>query len=195
MKKKINISRRNATIFKQFFIIAMVVMTVADLLFLAIPKYSTISKIVLYSSPQYMVFIWLFGMMTTNFFFPRKKSIIKIKKSTSIVVSVCIAIILLFVGHAIVEEKNCASADFPSFKKGVPYYMEVTCREYEENIRVDCNTLKCKQQAQAYILKDGSDKTHQLRYDLRLEMKLILMIFGFISGYFIWSQSIEENIT
>lgn len=194
MKKNINISRRNATIFKKFFIIAMVVMTIADLLFLAIPKYSTISKIVLYSSPQYMVFIWLFGMMTTNFFFPRKKSVVKIKKSTSILVSIFIAIMLLFAGHVVVEEKSCASVDFPSFK-GIPYYMEITCREYKENIRVDCNALKCKRQEQAYVLQDDNSKTHILRYDLTPEMKLLLMIFGFISGYFIWPQSIEENVT
>jgi len=193
MKRNIHISQRNVTLFKQLFIIAMAVLTIADVFFVLTPTYSTISQIVLYSSPEYMVFIWLFGLMTANFFFPRKKSTVKIKKSTSVLVSLTIAIILLITGHVIHKEKTC-TADFPSFKD-VPFYMEITCREYKNNIRVNCKTLTCKQQNQTYILQDVKNTIHELRYDLTPEIKLLLMIFGFISGYIIWPQSIEGNIT
>lgn len=193
MKGIMNIYRPNATFFKQFFIVTMVVLVLADVFFLLNENYSTISQVALYSSPKYMVFIWLFGVMTMNFFFPRNKSTVKIKKSVSIFLTVSVGIILLFAGHAIAVQKDCESADFPSVE--VPYYMEATCREFSKNARVDCDDLKCKKQKEGYVLQDEENTVYILKYDLTPEMKLLLMIFGFIFGYLIWPQSIEENVT
>jgi len=132
--------------------------------------------------------------MTMNFFFPRKKSTVKIKKPVSIFLTVSFGTILFFVGHVIAVQKDCASADFPSFK--VPYYMEVTCREFSKNARVDCDDLKCKKQGESYVLlQDKKNIVYTLKYDLTPEMKFLLLIFGFIFGYVVWPQSIEENIS
>jgi len=102
--------------------------------------------------------------------------------------------LLMCLGHAIAVQKDCASAGFPAIE--VPYYMEVNCREYSKNERVNCDDLKCKKQGESYVLlQDKKNTVYTLKYDLTPEMKLLLMIFGFIFGYVIWPQSIEENVT
>lgn len=194
MKGIMNIYRPNATFFKQFLIVIMVVLVLADVFFLLEPNYSTISQVALYSSPKYMVFIWLFGLMTMNFFFPRRKSTVKIKKPISIFLTVSVGTLLLFTGHSIAVQKDCEAANFPSVE--VPYYMEVTCREFSKNERVDCDDLKCKKQGESYVLQQDEESiVYILKYDLTPEMKFLLLVFGFIFGYVIWPQSIEENIS
>ncbi len=199
MDKKIDISKLNVTRFKKFFIIAICVLVVADVFFLLADDYATISKVVLYSTPRYLIWIWLFGMLTTHFFFPRKKSDVKIQRKTSFAITALIAAGLLFAGYALDKEVTCNDVDFPSLK-GKPFYIELSCREYVENIRLDCANFDCQKQANnAYALVNAKKETENtqflLKYDITQEMKLLLMIFGFISGYFIWPQTVKEEIT
>lgn len=195
---KIDISKLNVTRFKQLFIIAIAVLIVADVFFLFADDYATISKVVLYSTPRYLVWIWLFGMLTMHFFFPREKTEVKISRTTSFVITLLILAGLLLAGHFLDKKVTCNDVvDFPVFKKQ-PFYIELSCREYIENIRVDCATLDCQKINNAYTLVDEKpDKNTQflIKYDITQEMKLLLMIFGFISGYFIWPQTVKEEIT
>lgn len=188
-------SKLNVTRFKKFFIIAICILIVADVFFLFAEDYATISKVVLYATPRYLVWIWLFGMLTTHFFFPRRKSTVKIKRRTSFMITVLIAVGLFFVGHVLDKKVACNDVDFPSLRIK-PFYIELSCREYRENIRVDCATLNCQRQASGdtYMLVNNKNEQFVLKYDITQEMKLLLMIFGFISGYFIWPQTIGGEI-
>jgi len=196
MSKKIDVSQLNVTQFKKFFIIAICALIVADVFFLLADDYATISKVVLYATPKYLVWIWLFGMLTTHFFFPRKKSEVRIRRVTSFMITALIAVGLLFVGHALDKELTCNDVDFPTLQEK-PFYIELSCREYRENIRVDCAILDCQKQTSTntYALIDNKNGQFVLKYDITQEMKLLLIFFGFISGYFIWPQTIEGDIT
>ncbi|MEM6806954.1 MAG: hypothetical protein AAF696_36475, partial [Bacteroidota bacterium] len=61
---------KNYKIFKRVLIGVAIFLAIADVYFLSDKNpYSTISKVVLYSTPKYLVSIWLFGFFSSHFFF------------------------------------------------------------------------------------------------------------------------------
>lgn len=155
--------------------------------------FPTISQVVLFSSPKYMVFIWLFGLFSANFFFPRKKQEVLFKedhptfqKSLAYILTGIFAVVLLVSGHKLHKEVSCADRTLVA-GQDVPNYIEITCRDFKTNQRL----ANCQQ---VYCNKSTEDQAQiMFKYDLVLEYKLLLLIIGFFWGYYVTPQCDEEE--
>lgn len=204
------IKKENSARFKKILIGVAIFLAVADVYFLFddnfFDKWSleTISKVALYSSPKYLVFIWLFGFLSAHFFLPRRSNEKTLKKRVGFASTIILMVCLTAVGQHLSRSRTCQGLDYPNFTK-VPFFMEGTCRNAISNRRVECELLDChlnqgKLELQKKVKNQGITKVvsrgekspnYRLKYDLTTEMKFLLIIFGAFCGYFIWPQKIK----
>lgn len=201
----IKLDGKSARTFKIVLISVMGLLLIADIYFLSSVKHPTISKVALYSSPRYLVLIWLFGFFTTHFFFPRvlpPKPDKLIERKSSFLWSILMGVALLIIGFLVSKPTDCNELGFPEFRN-TSFFMEATCRDFANNSRVSCDNLICKERGEDTPMEYFTEKKYQLtnneggdfmvKYDLTPEMKFLLLILGFFWGYYIWPQKKSKN--
>lgn len=198
--------------FKRILVGVAIFLAVSDVYFLFDQLFfdewalDTISKVVLYSSPKYLVFIWLFGFLSAHFFFPRPRTDIHVSRAWSITGTVSISVFLVCIGFYASQGKTCANLDYPNFQSVSVFteiFMETTCRDAITNRRVECDALDCEmvagklqlrpkegnmQKVGLLALNDPHAPAYKIKYDLTLEMKFLLILMGLLAGYFLWPQ-------
>lgn len=160
---------------KRVVIIIFAVLLLLDVVFVLPNKFPTISKVVLFSSPKNLFFIWFWGVATANIFFPRKfKHVVKIR-IIGFILLIGITVPLYFVGQMVSKQSaglECSdSATAPS-----SYFTEIICYNgLDQKITCANAGIDC------YV-----------RIDINTRTKAMLIIAGMLFGYFLWPQLERE---
>jgi hypothetical protein len=160
---------------KRVVIIIFAALLLLDVVFVLPNKFPTISKVVLFSSPKNLFFIWLWGVATANLFFPRKfKHVVKIR-IIGLVLLIGITVPLYFVGQMVSRQAaglECTdSATTPT-----SFFTEIICY----------NDLDQK------ITCTSAGEGCYVRIDINTCTKAMLIIAGMLFGYFLWPQLERE---
>lgn len=160
---------------KRIVIIIFAALLLLDVVFVLPNKFPTISKVVLFSSPKNLFFIWLWGVATANLFFPRKfKHVVRIR-IIGFILLIGITVPLYFVGQMVSRQSaglECSDgATMPS-----SFFTELICYN-ELDQKMPCANA-------------GTDC--YVRIDINTHTKAMLIILGMLFGYFLWPQLERE---
>ena len=168
---------------KMALILVFVALILLDVALLVFDK-PTISKIVLNSSPRFMVLIWIWGILSANFFLPRRSEDVKVPKWLGFVLLIGITAFLAFSGNKMYH--GTLGCDAETAQPDIPKFTEVIGNSPENKDHTRYPNATC------YYIQDHSS-TVDFRYDLRQEAKLFLFLLGGFFGYFIWPQRLDKN--
>ena len=161
---------------KRVVIIIFAALILLDILFVLPNKFPTISKVVLFSSPKNLFFIWLWGVATANIFFPKKfKNVVKIK-IIGLILLIGITLTLYFAGQMVSKQSagiNCNN----SAMAPTSLFTELICYN-ELDQKVACT--------------DPRTPCNYVRIDINTLTKAILILAGMLFGYFLWPQLEKE---
>ena len=161
---------------KRVVIILFAALILLDILFVLPNKFPTISKVVLFSSPKNLFFIWLWGVATANLFFPKKfKNVAKIK-IIGFILLIGITVALYFVGQRVSEQSagiNCNN----NAMAPTSMFTEIICYN-ELDQKVAC--------------ADPGTPCNYVRIDINTRTKAMLIVAGMLFGYFLWPQLERE---
>ncbi len=157
---------------KRVTIIIFATLLILDIVFVFPGNFPTISRVVLFSSPKYLFIIWIWGIATSNIFFPRKIANPVKTKIIGLVFLIAITIPLYFVGNMMSKQSDELSC---IDRNTAPGYMftEIICYN-EEVIKVDCS--------------NDATPCASVRIDLNTSTKILLLVAGMLFGYFLWPQ-------
>lgn len=157
---------------KRITIIIFAILLLVDIIFVLPNPFPTFSTVILKSSPKYMFIIWIWGIMTANLFFSRNIPFKFRVKVIGLIFIVVITIALYFAGKSI----SYASKDL-SYEnielKSTSIFTEIICYN-REGYKIDC--------------VNNRTNYHFAKYDLTTGSKFLLLLAGFIFGYFLWPQ-------
>lgn len=140
-------------------------------------SFPTISRVMLFSSPKYLFIIWLWGIATSNIFFPRKiKNTVKVK-FIGLLFLIAITVPLYFVGDMISKQSDELSFIDRS-TASTSMFTEIICYN-EDVLKVDCSN-------------DATPCT-SVRIDINTGTKTMLLVAGMLFGYFLWPQ-VEKKV-
>ncbi len=173
---KDKLEHENVKKIKRVVIIIFAALLILDVVFVLPNKFPTISKVVLFSSPKNLFFIWLWGVATANIFFPRKfKHVVKIR-IIGLILLIGITVPLYFVGQMLSEQSsgiNCSD----SVSTPTSYFTEIICYNKLDQ-KVACGY--------------ASTPCNYVRIDINTRTKAMLIIAGMLFGYFLWPQLERE---
>lgn len=158
---------------KRFVIIIFAMLIILDVIFvLPYTKFPTISRVVLMSSPKYLFVIWLWGIATSNIFFPRRITHTFSMKITGLIVLIVITVPLFYVGNMVLDQSDqllCSTINTDS----VTMFTDIICYN-DLGQKVDCakDTFLCS----------------SVRVDINTGTKAIILLAGMLFGYFFWPQ-------
>lgn len=164
--------------FKRIILYVFIALVVLDIIFVAIPEFPSISRVIYNSSPKYIVLIWLFGLFISNIFLQRHVTDNKHQTKYFIFLSIC-TVFFLVLGFTLKTDINCANYKTEIKKQEIPYVTRVLCQEHytdkAEYANRNCNELDCNE---AILFK----------IDLTNLMKLFILILGIVAGYLFWPR-------
>ena len=163
---------------KKIILWAFVSLIVLDIIFVlpGVP-FPTISRVVLNSSPKFFFIIWLWGLITANFLFPRRKHASVFPRIQGLLIIMIVAFGLFLFGNSI--EKKSAKLSCPdSTSVSIPFYTNLQCFNSCDE-RIDC--------------VKASTQCDHVKLDLKVEVKLFFIIIGMILGYYLWPQIEREE--
>ena len=167
------LENKNIKRIKKITIIIFAFLFILDV-FLVLPNpFPTISSVVLASSPKYMFIIWVWGIITANLFFSRNVVFKFGIRLISLVCMIAIITALYFAGKSISEKSESLNFDNIEIKT-TSAFTEIICYNSEGN-KIDC--------------VNNRSNYHSSKYDLTTESKFILLLTGFVFGYFLWPQA------
>ena len=142
-------------------------LVVADIIFVLLKPFPTISQVVLDSSPKYMILIWLFVVVTANLFFPISKRLLVYPQGVKVLSLSCMFFLLAYAGHRLSQYKQLDSIDSSLI----------------ESITID----RCTNIIDGAVYRVNCDVSSaspylQRRVDLKTSSKLGLLFIGFLSG-------------
>lgn len=181
IKKSANIlnaklEHKNVRKIKRVVIIIFATLLLLDVVFVLPNKFPTISKVVLFSSPKNLFFIWLWGVATANLFFPRKfKHVVRIR-IIGFILLIGITVPLYFVGQ-MVSKQSAGLECSDSGRAPTSYFTEIICY----------NNLD-----QKVVCTDARTPCTYVRIDINTRTKAMLIIAGMLFGYFLWPQLERE---
>jgi hypothetical protein len=171
-------------IFRRILAIVFILLILFDVVLVVFDPQRTISKVVMNSSPKWMVIIWIWGVLGANFFFPRNPDNVGVSKWVGFVSLGVISILLIFAGHSLnrtqVSCNDDGSIRIPMFSMVVGNDRETRDRTvYEE---IDCSYMELNRSSTYF------------RYDLTQECKISLLILGAFFGFFVWPQRVKNGL-
>jgi len=167
----------------------------ADVLFVIVKAFPTISQVIQDSSPRFLVFIWLLGVTTTNLFFPLSKeerTLVPRKFAAPIMVLLILIFVLLgLLSHQVkvkCEDKIKETISCDNFKTcEPPMLFELIIKECDGN-----KPTHIKRNPHQLSIQDCNMGNFVFKLDLRTEVKLLILIFGIICGYILWRQRVPS---
>lgn len=175
---------KNAKKFKKVIFFVFAALVVLDIVFVASPKFPSISRVIYNSSPKFIVLIWLFGLFISNVFLQRK-----VQSNTNFIwnfiVLLAVSCGILILGNTIKlnGEIDCANYQTEIPKAEIKYVTRVLCQEEVADsidyINRDCQKMNCN--GAVYF-----------KLDVTNEIKLLLLILGILAGYLFWPKVIEN---
>jgi len=158
-------------------IIIFAALLLLDVVFVLPNKFPTISKVVLFSSPKNLFFIWLWGVATANTFFPRKfKHVVRVR-IIGFILLIGITGALYFVGQ-MVSRQSAGFECSESATAPTSFFTEIICyNDLDKKIACADARTPCK-----YV-----------RIDINTRTKAMLIVAGMLFGYFLWPQLEREG--
>lgn len=168
--------------FKRIILFIFIGLIILDIIFVSIPKFPSISRVIYNSSPKFIVLIWLFGLLISNIFLQRKISKkVPIKRHFGILFFISLLFIIL--GYKINDtSKNITCVNYLTQVQHVEtnYIIKILCRKLIDNNsfhyeNCDCTNFNC-------------DENTNFKFDFTNEVKLLILIFGILMGHIFWPQ-------
>ena len=158
---------------KRITIIIFAILILVDVILVLPNPLPTFSSVVLKSSPKYMFIVWIWGITTAKLFFNRNIVFKYRDKIIGLIFLLAITIALYFAGKSISEKSKdliCENIEL----KSTSILTEIICYNSDGH-KIDCvnNRTNC----------------HTAKYDLTTGSKFMLLLLGFIFGYFLWPQT------
>lgn len=170
---------------KIILIITIGLIVVLDIVFVAVDQFPTVSQVIQDSSPKYLVLIWLYGVATANIFFPLTKHEKQLVPKKLGAVSLAVICLALFVYGFTFKQPvmNCQNYQDVEIEKIYQLIIKTKVRDAASHDKIDPASM---------IIQECSEDKFEFKIDLRTDVKLLLVIFGIISGYLFWRQRIPS---
>jgi hypothetical protein len=128
----------------------------------------------------------LFGVATANLFFPRTPSNRYVQRVYA--TSIMLLILLGFITWGIFINNTLTCDNFKTKKSS--FIFQTLCLEkqpgQQKALLFDCNTLSIEN------CQSSPDK-YKLKIDFKTSAKLLIVLFGFLCGFFLWPQILDKE--
>ncbi|WP_074406150.1 MULTISPECIES: hypothetical protein [Aquimarina] len=168
--------------FKRVILFVFIALVVLDVIFVSIPEYPSISRVIYGSSPKFIVLIWFFGLFISNIFFQRNVIDNKYQSKYFVLLATC-SILFLILGFYL---KSITNINCENYKeKEIKYVTRVLCQKHYK-CSAQYDNLNCE-------LLDCNDDVGNIKFkiDITNTMKLLILVFGIVAGYLFWPKKIE----
>ncbi|WP_222937498.1 hypothetical protein, partial [Cytophaga sp. FL35] len=176
-------------VFKRIILFTFIGLILLDIIFVFPNGYPTISLVVSNSSPKFIIFIWLFGLLITNIFFQRTVHQ-KVNLKLNFYILTAISTIILITGILIKQPEtiNCNNFRTEIKKIEIPYVTRILCQDFSEGLsemeNCNCDTLSCN--------NNICDENINFKIELTVGIKFLILILGIILGYFMWPKVVKS---